>query len=507
VILAPAILVAAIAAAATPPPAPPPPVGVTRVEMPGAVRIDAVLPGRLLSYALPVGAGGRREIVMLVAPGLEPPPPEPENGSSKPAAPEPCDEVKEPDRAADLPRILMRLDLTEAGGTLTTLRDDLPSDAVLLDAIDLDGDGVEEILLGRPGALLALRDTPGRRAGGGPDLLLSDPDLPREPGIISFPAAAGAPFVALDILGGVRFYGPRERGGGWGLLYEAALPVKAQSKQGSFRLESGRVRIAGRKSDGAILYASGPEAVGAQRLRTLLFDPMAAGEARRIECWSMLPDPEQLLESDYLILDGRPALVVTTRPADKLSLFGEKLLRLFLLDDPDRSRRGASPLLAAQSGMNLWQGMDSVVARDVNGDGRDDLLVGYWKGLTSARVALDVYLRREDGSFDRSAVTTDFDVKEGNKSVLDYHGDLDGDGRADLLLAASDKVLVFPGSSSSRGGRNLVEKEPRWSVPVNGSMGTPHPLDLDGDGRAELLVAQPQEKGRGLLQVIRLTSR
>ena len=52
-----------------------------------------------------------------------------------------------------------------------------------------------------------------------------------------------------------------------------------------------------------------------------------------------------------------------------------------------------------------------------------------------------------------------------------------------------------------------MEKVPRWSVPIGGSMGTPHPIDLDGDGRAELLIARPREQGRGLLQVIRLMVR
>ena len=53
-----AVLMVALAAADQP--APPPPPGVTRHSLEGAVRIDTVLPGRLISYALPAMGGGRR---------------------------------------------------------------------------------------------------------------------------------------------------------------------------------------------------------------------------------------------------------------------------------------------------------------------------------------------------------------------------------------------------------------------------------------------------------------
>jgi hypothetical protein len=534
------MLVVALAAAEAAPP--PPPVGVTRQESPGAARFEAVLPGRLLSYALPKGLSGRREILLLVGPEPEEVP-APEKNEAQPSPPEPCDKATQPEHETLLPRLLLRLDLTDEGGTLATLRGDLPPDSAFVDAIDLEGDGIEEIVLGRPGELLVLRDSSGRRAAGGPDLLMKDPYiLPGterllEPWIIRYPAIAGVSILPLDILGGVRFYGPRDQGRSWDLLQEAALPMEAQLKEGSLRVESPRVRVAGRRPDGRILFASGPEAYGKQRLRSLLIDPMASGEARRVECWSLLPGLEEVIEAQYLLLEGRPALLVTTRSARKLSLFGEKMLRLFRLDESDRSRTGGTPLLAVDSHMNLWQSMRPV-ARDVDGDGREDLVIGYWKGLKDSRVVLDAYMRKEDGSFDRSPVTTDFDVERGDRSILDYRGDLDGDGRADLLLAASGAAQVFAGSPVSREGKGLVERKARWSIPLSANAGargrgsgggtdfqisiggkgsgfsswsdgdgSPRPVDLDGDGRAEILIAAAQVRGRGLLQVIRLTTR
>ena len=541
-----AVLMAALAAAEQ---SAPPPTGVTRHALEGAVRIDAVLPGRLISYALPAIGSGRREILMLVEPEGPPSPPQP-------TKPNRCQEQA---GIAPMPkslRWLYRLDLAgdESGGALTRLRDDLPSDAVALDAIDLDADSRDEILLTRPGGLHILRDIDGRRAAGGPDLLMTDPAILEkgsahlEPRWMRRPGVGATTTIPIPFLGGVRFYGPTAEGRSWDQLLEAPLTLEAERSSGGLKLSSPKVQMVGRRHDGAILFASGPQTDGGRRLRTMFFEPAAQGGSRETEVWSDLPGFEAVIESRYLTLDGRPALVVTTRPSDKLSLFGEKMLRVFLLDETDRSRNGVAPIFAVDSHMNLWQAM-TPVARDVDGDGREDLVLGYWKGLKDSRVMLDVHLRREDGSFSRSPVTTDFDVEHGDRSLVEYGRDLDGDGGADLLLLSRAGVLIYPGKAVLRGGHDLVEKTARFTIPVSShrdesdendgsdldinisiggggkgggglavssdagdsgsssGRGLPRAVDLDGDGVSEIVVAQPGEQGRGRFQVIRLVLR
>jgi len=514
-------------------PAAPP--GVSRRSFGGAVRVEAVLPGRLVSYALPRNATGRREAILLVAPDTAPVASPPEEPRAAPGAtcPEKVPQETEPDR----PRLLIRLD--ESGtGALDRLRDDLPSDVFALDAIDRDGDGTDELLLARPGRMEIVWDDSGRRFAGGPDLLMTDPNLrpgvidPFGPRPISIPGSRQRELLPIDLLGGARFYGPSPDARSWDLLYEAPLPIETVKNAAGLKLSSPRIVRAGASASGSILFAAGPEPQGHRRLRTILIDPSNEGEARRVECWSLLPEPEALLESAYLMLDGRPALLVTTRPAEKLSLFGEKLLRLFVLEGNDRSRTGNSPLLALESRINLWQRITPIVI-DINHDGREDLVAAYWKGLKDSRVVLDVYLRQQDGAFSRSPLETAFDVEHGSRSIVGYGSDLDADGAADLVLMANGEMQVFPGS---RGRKEIVDSRPRWSVPIHGDLsrgddwdfdlsgvskgsrarppfggpGAPRPADLDGDGRPELLFATPShgdqggQGGHGRFDIIRL---
>jgi hypothetical protein len=222
-----------------------------------------------------------------------------------------------------------------------------------------------------------------------------------------------------------------------------------------------------------------------------------------------------------LVLDGQPVLLMLTRSAEELSLFAEKRLRLFDLL-PDRTRLGLAPRLATQSRMNLWQASHPRVL-DLDTDGRDDLVLGYWKGLTEARVVLDLYTRREDGSFADPPRTTAFDVKDADRSVLEFGADVDGDGRPDLLVQARERLWLHRGTPPQTDGR-IVDKKgidlaaasggPSEVVLEVGSEGartwSPEApglftADLDGAGGEEVvLVRAADEEGRGRIQVIQV---
>jgi len=332
---------------------------------------------------------------------------------------------------------------------------------------------------------------------------------------------------AVRVLEGVRFYG-RLSSGGWGLAEEVPLPVAIDVKGGGLRLSSAALRrVAGTEQ---ALFAVGPERQGGQRLRTLLLDPAAPPGKRRVDVWCRLPDPEVPMESAYLLLDGRPALVAVTRPADKLSFFGEKLVRLFLLDERDRSRTGSTPLLAVQSGANLWQRIVPAV-QDINGDRRQDLVLAYWKGLRESRIVLDAYPRQEDGTFRPSPRSTEREVPGADRSFVQYGHDLDGDGTADLVVHAGGALQILRGLPSED-GRALVEETPHWVIPIDLpeksesmnfdlELGSPeegelrwsaddggpdrvHLVDLDADRRPELLAFTAGESGVFSIAVIRV---
>jgi len=494
--------------------------------------VRATLPGRLIAFALAGSKDGRRDVILLA-----------QRGVPQPAAKsDPCPPTAAPvPAAAASPLLLMRLDSTGAG-SLDTLRDDLPSDAFGLDSIDLEGDGAEELLLSRPGRVDVLRDDASRRWLAGPTLLMADPGLapqePARPGPRALRGDGAASVFDVSLLGAARFYGPSADHLSWDLLHEAALPMEAARDEAGLKLTGGRVVYVGRDAGGAPVFASGPQSFGRTRLKTFLIAPAPAGAAggpgtaRNAECWSRLAGPESVMEAAYVILDGRPALFVATRPADKLSIFGEKLLRLFLLDEADRSHTGTAPILETESHMNLWQRATPEIV-DVDHDGRQDLVVGYWKGLKDSRVMLDVYLRQADQSFSRSPVSTGFDVIHGDRSMVAYGRDLDGDGTLDLMVRSADSLLIFPGNPASRGGRDLVLPVARWSITLPasengdtddvdfdlqfGSDGQesklslsmdessgPRPVDLDQDGVPEILSFVSGEGGTGQFQVIRL---
>jgi hypothetical protein len=259
-----------------------------------------------------------------------------------------------------------------------------------------------------------------------------------------------------------------------------------------------------------MVFATDTEPLGHRRLRTLLLDPEGPAEARVVESWALFPEPEGVVDSAFAMLQGAPVLIVTTTSADKLSLLGEKALRIFPLGG-DRTRAGDAPLFSATTGINLWQQTFPAVV-DLDGDGRDDLVLAYWKGLKNSIAALEVYKGGSASGFAK-ARTTSFDVDDGEKAFMQFGSDVDGDGRPDLILFAKREMLVFPGSEPGRAISKPVASSPSRRIPLapdlprprgsemsmslsgfqisrsDGGLGAPHLVDLDGDGRPEAVFA------------------
>lgn len=453
--------------AAKKPAAPPLSVGVTVSKSGSAEVTRAVLPGWLSGVELPRGADGRLDVVVLLGTGEE----EDEKDEMQPEG----------------PRSLHRLDLSgsPAGGALRPLLQDVPSGA--LGSRDLDGDGAEEILVARKGELRSLGTADGPAS---PRTLL---DLPAFDLLIpSRWQELGVAEVLAAGVGKLRVYRPQ--GGGLEPAEERDLPSRAARVRGGLRLTSPQVAPV-QGGVGLLALAAGPEASGKQRLRSLL---LASGT----EAWSLLPSPEEANGAWYMTIDGRPHLIVTTAAADKIAVFAGKRLRVFPLE-PDRTRAGRRPVLATQTTSHLWNPVAPHV-RDLDKDGKDDLVVLQLDGLGGGEVIAEAFFGRGNGRFETPGRRQKWDVETRGWS---YGHDLTGDGIADLAVVDPKRLLVFPGTAEPR--KALLERKP-LVVPVDlggGEGAGLHRLrvaDLDGDGRGEAILSGSAGPDRGLVAVVRM---
>ena len=114
----------------------------------------------------------------------------------------------------------------------------------------------------------------------------------------------------------------------------------------------------------------------------------------------------------------------------------------------------------------------SILAGDVTGDGRAEIVLAPAAGIGSVRVY--------DGATG-GLVKAFFPYAEGYAGGVSVAvADLEGDGRAEIATAAGSHVRVFDGSGTVL--RAFFAYDPAAAFAVNVAAG-----DLDGDGRAELV--------------------
>jgi len=132
----------------------------------------------------------------------------------------------------------------------------------------------------------------------------------------------------------------------------------------------------------------------------------------------------------------------------------------------------------------------AVAARDVDGDGRPDLAIGYLERVgASWRTAIDVLFPRAGGTWERRPLFAE--AARTSVPALAI-GDVDGDGGADVVALTGDgDTLVFSGDGHGRFARE-VGAVPRFP---GGCQGAHVALaDLDGDGRDEIVASFAEER-------------
>jgi len=415
--IAVAVVLLAVAAAGAP--------EVIESDVDGRWEVAASFPGWLSAHAVLRGEQGDPEIWAVTTAPTQSKKPAPE----APALP-PC-----PGAASAPPSATLSVASRGAGERYAVSSRPVDPGILRLAAVDLDRDGAAEVVAVRAGAIV-------RIDSGDPSAdrtVMTDAAIADSTRVL---AADGGAAVALVERGKLTIARPGD-GGTFVRSHELTLPVDVRRSGAGWQVTTHQPELVAIGPAGDWILATEPRAFGTTRLRTSLVRIPVTGGAPVVEdCWSRLPSDEEVLESHFATVDDRPALVVLTKEAGKLALFAEKRLRMFFLQ-ADRTRLGSSPALAVDSGANLWQQTFLSVA-ELDGDGKDDLALVYWKGLSGSSVSVEVYSRGDGEVFRRSKRSAVIEVPEGDREQVALD-DLDGDGAPDLLVRSGGEIRMFRG--------------------------------------------------------------
>jgi hypothetical protein len=135
---------------------------------------------------------------------------------------------------------------------------------------------------------------------------------------------------------------------------------------------------------------------------------------------------------------------------------------------------------APKTDVPVFLGPWTVVAADVNGDGKPDLVSGNWLVYPVASSSVSVSLNDGNGGFE-SAMTDQTSYSAPRSLAL---GDLDGDGALDLVVANADAVgfTVQLGHGDGTFGATTA-------YAMDASPSALLLADFDGDGRLDVAVA------------------
>jgi len=376
-----------------------------------------------------------------------------------------------------------------------TLQVDMPSTLDSLGSYVRDDEPGEPLILVFGDAKLRVLSTSGRIVG--------ELDMPN--GFYPFAASGWMPesdrghiYRRLGALESLRF------GRDWHELesvWRIELPILVDRTSRDLRLRTPPVIALASRLGSGTLFAVGPQAVGPDRLRTMLIDAGSATTPQTTELWSRFAEPETVEESWYVEFDDAPAMIVTTVLTDRHGVFEKKKLRLFRLER-DRSRLGSSPILEVITRSRNWYPTCAGVG-DINDDQRDDIVSAQPAGMGGGKLWVAAYLSHPSGVLESKPIGTMLQVELGEGCSLEH--DFDRDGRPDLLVSTGGELLIYSlssGEASEKGG--WMAPSPTWRVALDDIREMPEVGSLYPDGSAQIISSGRTEAGHGRISVIRL---
>jgi hypothetical protein len=324
------------------------------------------------------------------------------------------------------------------------------SDSRLINAIDVDSDGKDDLVVAN--AYLGSRETVSVLLNRGNGAFAASVAYPIDP-VPDFPVAGQIPvsILSADVNGDKRL----------DVIATTPYVVTTLLNQGAGRL-TGPVAYSFMGSTAAVMDFTGDgmldiAVAGIQGIAVYPND--GSGQFPGIGTRYELPTVPWSLSASDLNADGRPDLVASNIDRSTMTV---------LMNRGDGTFAAPTRYSSGTMGSTRFDDQPA----DIDGDGMPDLLLASENGAI-------VFPNRGDGTFARG---DSFDVG----AVL-AAADLDGNGRCDLVTVDTDPT------QTSRPLRVLLDAPPGFSAPTSYFVGT-NPAsaaaaDVDGDGKRDLVVA------------------